>query len=126
MQCRKQRGTMGQRSRAGSGKRIGAIARLARAGALAGPLLSLLQEPATAQQMQGCEDHEQMVQRLRIKFHEERAEVGVNQYGWLIELFESADGKTWTLVATRPGGAACVFGIGGDWQMVTPVKGAPS
>lgn len=100
--------------------------RLVRAGVVAGVLLGLLQGPAAAQQMQGCENHEQMVQRLRVKFHEERAEVGVNQYGWLIELFASADGKTWTLAATRPGGPACVFGVGSDWQMVTPVKGDPS
>jgi hypothetical protein len=38
------------------------------------------------QQMQGCQDHAQMVVHLKTKFHEERAEVGVNQYGrpwWL-------------------------------------------
>ena len=76
--------------------------------------------------MQGCENHEQVVRRLATKFHEERTEIGTNQYGWLIELFESADGRTWTLVATRPGGPACVFGIGGDWQTVTSIKGNPS
>jgi hypothetical protein len=91
-----------------------------------GILLSILPNPADAQQMQGCEDHAQMVRRLEAKFREVRAEVGENQYGWLIELFESANGKTWTLVATRPGGPACVFAVGGNWQTVTPVKGDPS
>jgi len=91
-----------------------------------GVLLSALPNAVAAQQLQGCEDHAHMVLRLGTKFHEVRAEVGENQYGWLIELFESANGKTWTLVATRPGGPACVFGIGGDWQTVAPVKGDPS
>ena len=91
-----------------------------------GGLLFALPNPVPGQQMQGCQDHAQMVVHLKTKFHEERAEVGVNQYGWLIELFESANGKTWTLVATRPGGPACVFGVGGDWQNVTPVAGTPS
>ena len=91
-----------------------------------GGLLFALPNPVAGQQMQGCQDHAQMVVHLKTKFHEERAEVGVNQYGWLIELFESANGKTWTLVATRPGGPACVFGVGGDWQNVTPVAGDPS
>jgi hypothetical protein len=82
--------------------------------------------PTNAQQMQGCEDHEQMILKLDTKFREQRAQVGVNQYGWLIELFESADGKTWTLVATRPGGPACVFGIGSDWQTLRRMEGVPS
>ena len=91
-----------------------------------GASLSVLPHVAVAQQMQGCENHTDLVRRIEAKFHEQRAEVGVNQYGWLIELFESANGETWTLVATRPGGPACVFGVGGDWQTVTPVKGNPS
>jgi hypothetical protein len=89
-------------------------------------LLFLSSNPAAGQQMQGCKDHEQMVLHLETKFHEVRAEVGMNQYGWLIELFAGANGKTWTLVATRPGGLACVFGVGGDWQTVTPIAGDPS
>jgi hypothetical protein len=89
-------------------------------------LLFVFLRPAFGQQMQGCEDHEQMVERLATKFHEERAEVGTNQYGWLIELFESANGETWALVATRPNGPACVFGVGGDWQTVAPIAGDPS
>jgi hypothetical protein len=92
----------------------------------AGVLLTVLPSSVMGQQMQGCQDHAQMVVHLKTKFHEERAEVGVNQYGWLIELFESANGKTWTLVATRPGGHACVFGVGGDWQSVAPTEGDPS
>jgi len=91
-----------------------------------GGLSLVFPNPVVGQQMQGCEAHAHLVLRLEAKFHEQRAEVGVNQYGWLIELFESADGKTWTLVATRPGGPACVFGVGGDWQTVAPVKGNPS
>jgi hypothetical protein len=80
----------------------------------AGVLLNILPNSAAAQQMQGCEEHEKIVRRLETKFQEERAEVGTNQYGWLIELFESADGKTWTLVATRPGGPA--------WSKVTLLR----
>jgi hypothetical protein len=91
-----------------------------------GAVLSVFPHPAAGQQMQGCENHEQIVVRLATKFHEERAELGVNQYGWLIELFESANGETWTLVATRPSGPACVFGVGGNWQNVASVKGVPS
>ena len=91
-----------------------------------GGLLLIFPNPVVGQQMQGCQDHAQMVLHLKTKFHEERAEVGVNQYGWLIELFESANGETWTLVATRPGGLACVFGVGGEWQDVTTVEGEPS
>jgi len=91
-----------------------------------GAILLALSNPVAGQQMQGCQDHAEMVIHLKTKFHEERAEVGVNQYGWLIELFQSADGETWTLVATRPGGLACVFGVGGEWRNVAPVAGDPS
>ena len=108
---------------------IGGLASLpttAEAFALAWLVFILSSSPASSQQLQGCQDHEQMVLRLKAKFHEERAEVAMNQYGWLIELFEAADGKTWTLVATRPGGLACVFGVGTDWQTVAPAAGDPS
>ena len=82
-----------------------------------------LSGPAAGQQWQGCEDHQSMVDKLATKFHETRAAVGTNQYGWLVELFEAEDGKTWTLVGTRPGGPACVFGVGTDWLEVAPAKG---
>jgi len=82
-------------------------------------------EPGEAQQMQGCGDHEQICQRLKIKYREELSAVATNQYDWLIELYTSADGKSWTLVGTRPNGPACVFGVGKDWQMVAPIAGNP-
>jgi hypothetical protein len=80
---------------------------------------------ASGQQLQGCEDHAQIVQRLNIKFREELSAIATNQYGWLIELYTSGDGKSWTLVATRPNGPACVFAVGQDWQMVAPIAGNP-
>jgi hypothetical protein len=81
--------------------------------------------PSGAQQMQGCEDHAQVRKRLEIKYRETLAAIATNQYGWLIELYVSADGKSWTLVGTRPNGPACVFGVGIDWQMVAPIAGNP-
>lgn len=81
--------------------------------------------PVHAQQMQGCEDHAQIRKRLKIKFQEDLSATATNQYGWLIELYASADGRTWTLVGTRPNGPACVFGVGRDWQMVAPIAGEP-
>jgi hypothetical protein len=81
--------------------------------------------PARGQQMQGCEDYAQVRKRLKVKFQEDLSAVATNQYGWLIELYTSADGKSWTLVGTRPNGPACVFGVGRDWQMVTPIAGTP-
>lgn len=88
-----------------------------------GLLAIALSRPAAAQQLQGCEDHRSMVDKLATKFHETRAAVAINQYGWLIELFEAEDGKSWTLVGTRPGGPACVFGVGTDWLEAAPARG---
>ena len=81
--------------------------------------------PSFAQQMQGCEDHSQIRKQLKVKFQEELSAIATNQYGWLVELYTSADGNSWTLVATRPNGPACVFGTGRDWQMVAPIAGRP-
>lgn len=97
-----------------------------RAGVTLASVLILLPNLSAAQQMQGCEDHAAIVHRLATKYHEDRVEVGTNQYGWLIELFASADGETWTLVATRPGGPSCVFGVGDHWQAVMSKEGVPS
>ena len=94
--------------------------------ALFGVLVIGLSNPGVAQQLQGCEQHAAMIKKLDREFHELRVAVAMNQYGWLIELFEADDGKTWTLVGTRPNGPACVFGVGNDWQNVAPALGHPS
>ena len=81
--------------------------------------------PARTQELQGCEDHGQILKRLRTKYQEELSAVATNQYGWLIQLYTSPDGKSWTLVARRPNGPDCVFGVGRDWQLVAPIAGTP-
>src|SRR5262249_7527027 len=88
-------------------------------------LLTSIPLPTVAQQMQGCEDPAQIRQHLKIKFHEELAAIATNEYVWRVGLYASADGKNWTLVATRPNGPACVFGVGREWQMVAPIAGYP-
>jgi hypothetical protein len=78
-----------------------------------------------AQQWEGCENHAQMISKLTNKYHEERAAVATSHYGWLVELFMSADGKSWTFVETRPNGPACVAAEGTDWQVVQSTTGHP-
>ena len=66
-----------------------------------------------------------MVSKLKNKYHEELAAEATTHYGWLVELFMSSDGKTWTFVEVRPNGPACVAAEGSDWQVVQSMTGNP-
>ena len=42
--------------------------------------------------------------------------IGLLGNGWLVEVFASEDGRSWTILVSRPSGISCVMGSGQDWQ----------
>lgn len=90
--------------------------------------LPILLIPATgqAQMPPVCAPPQVLVDGLTEKAHETEIGGGTDFAGNLISVFRSADGKTWTIVLTQPGGRSCVVSLGADWtdepQMPAPTK----
>ena len=68
-----------------------------------------------------CAPRDAFVERLRNNHAETPVEQGLtNENGWLVELFASADGETWTLLLTFPNGESCLITAGHNWRAATP------
>jgi len=67
--------------------------------------------PALAAQ---CAPREQIAQTLASNYHEKPAGMGVSATGALTVIFASPAG-TWTAVAVKPSGLACVLDVGDGW-----------
>lgn len=76
--------------------------------------------PASAQSV--CADRAQVLDHLTRAYSERRIALGVAGAGGVIELLTRADGRTWTIILSRPDGSACVLATGEDWQRVSPEK----
>jgi len=75
--------------------------------------------PALAQTL--CGPRDGLVEELKNGWDETLVAQGLtNANDRLIELFESKDGKTWTLIITYPKGESCVITSGHDWSAASP------
>jgi len=75
-----------------------------------------------------CTDYKTLQAALLEKFHEQPAAAGLagekSQIAWT--LFESPEGKSWTMVIVDTAGRACVIGTGDNWTDLGPGKGDPT
>lgn len=69
--------------------------------------------PAEAQAI--CAERSLLHERLGVMFSEVPVAMGVASTGMLIEVFSAPDGR-FTILATEPGGEACVVATGEDWE----------
>jgi hypothetical protein len=61
-----------------------------------------------------CGPREQIAQVLASNYHEKPVGMGVSNSGALTVIFASPAG-TWTAVAVKPSGSACVLDVGDGW-----------
>lgn len=80
----------------------------------------ILSFPAWGQASLQCASREHVVDWLKREYDEVPVARGTVK-GNLVELFTSPDGNTWTIIATRPNGAACPVASGDGWETY-PVK----
>jgi len=88
---------------------------------LAALFAACLSLPSHAQQ--ACGPYDALREGLERQYSEVVVGRGVGEGGMLMELFASADGKSWTLIIVHPNGMACFAASGGDWQPVEAVRG---
>lgn len=82
-------------------------------------LAGLVAEPA----QYVCAERESLLSSLAREYREAPSAIGVANNGSLIELLTANDGKTWTLLMTRPDGTSCVLAAGEGWEDLPQVAG---
>jgi hypothetical protein len=80
----------------------------------------MLASPAAGQT--NCGKRSDIVEFLAMKHAEQPRAVGLTASNWLMELFTSKKGDTWTLVVTNDVGVSCIKGSGRNWR---PIKFKP-
>jgi hypothetical protein len=72
--------------------------------------------PAAAQT--ACLPHERLSKQLAEQYDEHLVAMGLADSGRLIQVFAKADGDSWTIVQTTPGGQSCIAAAGRYWYVV--------
>jgi hypothetical protein len=70
--------------------------------------------PAAAQTV--CLPQERLSKQLAEQYDERPVAIGLADSGRLVEVFAKADGLTWTIVQTMPGGQSCIAAAGRYWH----------
>lgn len=107
----------------------GTLARFYVAIAITGLLLlgaAMMPRPASAQSANPGLPRPELVKLLKDRYAEVPAAFGLDRNGWLVEVFTSGDGATWTMVRTKPNGKSFVVTTGESWTVMTPVRGEMS
>lgn len=68
----------------------------------------------------GCEQRETLVGLLEHSYDEVPIAAGLEETGNVIEVLASRDGKSFTVLITRPDGVTCVAASGQHWLMLDP------
>jgi hypothetical protein len=63
-----------------------------------------------------CGPRSVIVERLAARFGETRRGIGMARGATVVEVFASADTGTWTVLATRADGTACLLASGRHWE----------
>jgi len=75
---------------------------------------------AEAQDSVPCKDRSALTEELKTDHAEKPIGLGVTNAGTVIELWNSPDGATWTLLLTMPNGTSCIVSAGNAWMAGNP------
>lgn len=93
--------------------------------AIAGFLLlgaTMMSRPVSAQSANPGLPRPELVKLLKDSYAEVPQVFGLDRKGWLVEVFTSGNGATWTMVRTKPNGTSFVVTTGQSWTQVPPVR----
>lgn len=81
---------------------------------------------ASAAAQSACGPRDRVLDWLTATYREAPIAAGVTGAGDLVEVYASADGATWTILVTSPGGRSCLVGAGEDWRALVRPHQEPS
>jgi hypothetical protein len=65
-----------------------------------------------------CADRNALLTSLSREYAEAPKELGLANNGTVFELLTTRDGRTWTMLMTKPDGTSCVIAAGEAWESV--------
>lgn len=74
---------------------------------------------AAQAQTTNCAERGQIVRQLQERFGEHRQGMGLQGGQSIVEVFVSADSRTWSILLTRPNGISCLVAAGQGWDSST-------
>ncbi len=66
---------------------------------------------------------DEIVAELDARYEEAPVAGGITANGTILEVFASPDGRSWTIIVTRPDGMSSVIAEGEGWSFVETLKG---
>lgn len=71
---------------------------------------------------QTCVARDDMVRQLESKYKERPNATGLSSNGYLLELFMTDTGSTWSIIISFPNGQSCIVDAGEHWRWRAPRK----
>ena len=85
--------------------------------------LALAMGPVVAQET-SCTERTTVLKQLSGLYSEAPVAMGLANNGGVIELLNSHDRKTWTLIITMPDGMTCPIAAGQSWESIPVLVGS--
>jgi hypothetical protein len=80
---------------------------------------ALLASPAAVTPVEMvCAEREALLTSLSREYAEAPKELGLANNGSVFELLTTRDGRTWTMLMSKPDGTSCVVAAGEAWESV--------
>ena len=73
-----------------------------------------------------CAPHKAMLAWVETAYRERPMVRALTSRGYMIEVTVSADGATWSVLLTGPGGPTCMVSHGTDWQPLAVPPNGPA
>jgi hypothetical protein len=80
-----------------------------------------LAPPSAPMPPRQCVKRIDLLAHLSQKFREQPVHVGLTDDGYVLEVFASIQGETWTVAVTMPTGVTCLVATGQEWQTLPRV-----
>ena len=88
---------------------------------------TVLSAPALAQQPPACAPLPMIEAEPAREYNEARVAAAADQRGFVLAIYATADGKTWTAISITADGSGCLLGSGSNWRALSPAAaGRPS
>jgi len=80
---------------------------------------------ATAAAQPACAPRAAILERFASQYGEVPVSAGLTTAALLIEVLASADGASWTIIATSSDGMSCLIAAGEGWRGIVPEPRGP-
>lgn len=88
-------------------------------------LATVLVAAAAVASQSGCAPRADILERFAAQYDEVPVAAGITAAALLVEVLASADGASWTIIATSSDGVSCLIAAGEGWRNVVAEPRGP-